>query len=77
MRPVRKAEQSVPRQSTGLARRLDLVLMVLVMYIWKAGQKTVNMQKIMFFTVFQRFNKSLYLSKEIFTALTLLARRLK
>lgn len=33
--PVRKAEQSVPRQSTGLARRLDLVLMVLVMYIWK------------------------------------------
>lgn len=34
LRPVRKAEHSVPRQSTGLARRLDLVLMVLVMYIW-------------------------------------------
>lgn len=39
LRPVRKAEQRVPRQSTGLARRLDLVLMVLVMYIWKGGQR--------------------------------------
>ena len=33
--PVRKAVQSVPRHSTGLASRLDLVLMVLVMYIWR------------------------------------------
>lgn len=35
LRPVRKAEHRVPRQRTGLARRLDLVLMVLVMYIWR------------------------------------------
>lgn len=35
-RPARNAEQSVPRQRTGLARRLDLVLMVLVTYIWGA-----------------------------------------
>lgn len=34
LRPVRKAAHRVPRQRTGLARRLDLVLMVLVMYIW-------------------------------------------
>lgn len=33
LRPVRKAEQSVPKQSTGLAKRLDFVLIVLVMYI--------------------------------------------
>lgn len=36
--PARKAEQSVPRQSTGLASRLDLVLMVLVMYIWRRSE---------------------------------------
>lgn len=34
LRPVRKAMQSVPRHSTGLASRLLFVLIVLVMYIW-------------------------------------------
>jgi hypothetical protein len=32
--PARNAVQRVPRHSTGLARRLLLVFMVLVMYIW-------------------------------------------
>ena len=39
LRPVRKAEHSVTRHSTGLASRLDLVLMVLVMYIWRRGAR--------------------------------------
>lgn len=39
-RPVRKAAHRRPRQSTGLARRLLFVLMVLVMYIWNGPTHT-------------------------------------
>jgi ABC-type uncharacterized transport system permease subunit len=39
LRPVRKAVQRVPRHSTGLASRLLLVLIVLVMYIL-SGRET-------------------------------------
>lgn len=41
LRPVRKAVQRVPRHSTGLASRLLLVLIVLVMYIWNRPETGV------------------------------------
>lgn len=46
LRPVRKAVQRVPKHSTGLASRLLLVLIVLVMYIC-SGRETSELQAVL------------------------------